>query len=159
MKIKGRDLWYEDEFLKICHKILKTATCDNELFIDTNIVKLILCARNDNNSYFYKEYFPSDIFKIIYKLIEKNFENELSQLLKTLNTDKILIIDDNHYFYGREILRINNYLLTLRIADPDTTPRRIFELSNGLIQYIIELQKSFVLIKRNDKIYIHKIKY
>lgn len=33
------------------------------------VITIILISRNDKNSYFFKDYFPLDIFKIIYKLL------------------------------------------------------------------------------------------
>ena len=46
-----------------------------------NILTLLLLATNDNKSYFYKEYFPLDLFKIIYKDIW-NFEKQLVAVKK-----------------------------------------------------------------------------
>ena len=40
----------------------------NNIKIFLNNKMIFLCARNDNNSFFYKDYFPLDIFKIIYNL-------------------------------------------------------------------------------------------
>ena len=46
-----------------------------------NIFDLLLLSRNDNNSYFYKNYFPLDIFKIIYNDIW-NYELELLKIVE-----------------------------------------------------------------------------
>ena len=72
------------------------------------ILNLLLLATTDNNSFFYKEYFPLDIFKIIYGEI-KIFEKQLDVVKK--NCWAIQFIKNPSELVQLEAIRQNSHVI------------------------------------------------